>query len=64
MTVLRVVRGSATPEELAAVVALLTAGSGAAPSAAPVSRSLWGTPALRESLTPGPQAWRTSSLPR
>ena len=60
---LRVVRGDATPEEIAALVAVLTSrGSLEAPAEAP--RSLWGRPVLRTALHPGPGAWRASSLPR
>lgn len=64
MTELRVVRGDATPEELAAVVAvLLAASSGTAPQEAPAAPSLWGAPQLRAPLpTPGPGAWTTSLL--
>jgi hypothetical protein len=63
---LRVVRGTPTREELAAVVAVLAAGS-AAPAAAPpapAGRPLWAVPVLRAPLAPGPGAWRASGLPR
>ena len=64
MTVLRVVRGTASPEELAAVVAVLAARSGgAAAEPEPQPRSLWGAPQLRAPLaTPGPGAWKASAL--
>ena len=61
---LRLVRGDATPEELAAVVALLAASSGgqAAEEEAPAP-SVWGRPQLRQPLPPpGPGAWVTSGL--
>jgi hypothetical protein len=62
--VLRVVRGAPTPEELAAVIALVVARSGgAAPAAAPAPASLWSAPQLRPTLHPGPGAWRASALP-
>jgi hypothetical protein len=60
---LRVVRGDATAEELAALIAVLTARGSAEPDPEPV-RSLWARPSLRQPLTPGPGAWRASALPR
>lgn len=60
---LRVIRGDATPEELAAVVALLTAASGGSAAPEPEVRSLWATPQLRGALHAGPGAWRASGLP-
>jgi hypothetical protein len=63
MTNLRVVRGDATAEELAAVVALLAASGGSPveqPAAAP---SLWARPQLRAPLAaPGPGTWVASGL--
>jgi Acyl-CoA carboxylase epsilon subunit len=67
---LRVVRGDATPEEIAALVATLTAvaaaraRSAAAAAPAPV-RSDWNSPArrLRAPLSPAPGGWRRSALP-
>jgi Acyl-CoA carboxylase epsilon subunit len=64
---LRVIRGDATPEEIAAVVAVLTARS-AADSGAPPPRpapSAWADRSrlLRRPLFPGPGAWRRSGLP-
>ena len=68
---LRVVRGDATPEEIAALVATLTAVAAAARSRAaeeakpaPVL-SQWNAPArrLRAPLHPAPGAWRRSALP-
>jgi hypothetical protein len=65
VTVLKLVRGTATPEELAAVVALLAARSGEGEAeATPVHRSLWSAPQLRGTLAAGPGAWRASGLPR
>jgi Acyl-CoA carboxylase epsilon subunit len=66
--VLRVVRGRATPEELAAVVAVLLAGSGAgaaSPAPARPVRSAWSDRSrqLRRPLHPGRGAWRRSALP-
>jgi hypothetical protein len=65
---LRVVRGDATPEEIAALVAVLMARSaaGEVPSGSSVSaRSAWSdrSAMLRRSLRPGPGAWRRSALP-
>ena len=60
---LRVVRGDPTPEELAALIAVVSARGGDVEEPAP-PRSLWGRPALRPTLHPGPGAWRASTLPR
>lgn len=64
---LRVVKGDPTPEELAALVAVLAARSAAAADAAsrarkPV-RSEWGSPAraVRGTHRPGADQWRRSS---
>jgi hypothetical protein len=60
---LRVVRGEPTPEELAALVAVLATRS-AAVAPAPAVRSAWADPARRLGRTsPGPSAWRRSALP-
>ena len=62
---LKLVSGTATPEELAAVVAVLVASSGApAAPEPPAAPSLWSRPQLREPLHAGPGAWRASGLPR
>lgn len=65
--VLRVVSGDATPEEIAAIVAVLTAASADGHGDEPPSqRSLW-TDSARvpgSRITPGPGAWRASALPR
>ncbi|MGH3187611.1 MAG: acyl-CoA carboxylase subunit epsilon [Streptosporangiaceae bacterium] len=63
---LRVVRGDATPEEVAALVAVLMARSAEAEAApAASSRSAWSDRSrrLRGLLSPGPGAWRRSALP-
>ena len=67
---LRVVRGDATAEEIAALVATVTAVTAARSSAAgdakpaPV-RSNWNAPArlLRAPVRPSPGGWRRSALP-
>jgi hypothetical protein len=66
--VLRVVRGDATPEELAALVAVLMAAAsgGEGEQVAEPVRSAWTERSrqLRAPLFPGPGAWRRSALPR
>jgi hypothetical protein len=61
---LRLIRGNATPEEIAAVVALLAARS--VPMEGPSSpvRSAWADPAhaLRGQLNAGAGAWRRSGM--
>jgi Acyl-CoA carboxylase epsilon subunit len=66
--VLRVIHGDATPEEIAAVVAVLLARSAAASALAvpaPSALSAWADRSrqLRRPLFPGPDAWRRSALP-
>ncbi len=61
---LRVVRGAPTPEELAALVAVVAARASAVAELEPPVRPLWGRPVLRPVLTPGPGAWRAAGLPR
>jgi hypothetical protein len=66
---LRVVHGDATPEEIAALVAVLAAagggedGGGGGESGG--RRSRWADPAsrVRPAVAHGPGAWRTSALP-
>lgn len=60
---LRLVRGDATPEEVAAVLAVLSAVSGGAPEPAPRHTSQWASRerAVRRPLSPGPGAWRASA---
>jgi hypothetical protein len=62
--VLRVVRGDATPEEIAALVAVLLSRT-AAGEAARRAPSAWADRSrqLRRPLVPGPDAWRRSALP-
>jgi hypothetical protein len=64
---LRIVKGDPTPEEIAALVAVLARmGSGAAAPAPPPRRSEWASHhrRMRPVLNPGPGAWRASALPR
>jgi hypothetical protein len=62
---LRVVRGDPTPEELAALVAVV-ASLGAPPAPAPRRTAVWSAPArLHRVVHPhGPGGWRASGLPR
>jgi hypothetical protein len=63
---LQVVHGDPTPEEIAALVAVLTARARAATEPkARARRSAWSDPArrLRWPLPHGPGAWRTASRP-
>jgi hypothetical protein len=63
---LQVVRGNPTAEEIAALVAVLTARAQAAASPPPRRpRSQWSAPArrLRHPLQHGPGAWRASAFP-
>jgi Acyl-CoA carboxylase epsilon subunit len=61
---LRVVRGEPSAEELAALVAVLTARAAAVPPARP-PRPAWSDPARRLTAPRvGPDAWRRSALPR
>jgi hypothetical protein len=54
------VKGSPTPEELAAVVAVLASRPAAPAAEEPAERSRWNDPAslMRQPLHPGPGAWR------
>jgi acyl-CoA carboxylase epsilon subunit len=61
---LRVVQGDPTPDELAALVAVVASLSG--PAAPPTRRTpVWNAPARlqRRVLRHGPGAWRSSGLP-
>jgi hypothetical protein len=63
--VLRIVNADATPEEVAALVAVFSAlGSGGEAPKRP--RSSWSSPArgVRRTHRQGPGAWRASGLPR
>jgi len=57
-----VVRGAATPEELAALVAVLSAASGGDEPASDGATSTWAAHAgaLRHPLDHGPGAWRSA----
>jgi acyl-CoA carboxylase epsilon subunit len=59
---LRVVSGQPTPEELAALVVVLSAQPPAPAPAAPTRPSGWAdrAAAIRAPLAPGPGAWRAS----
>jgi hypothetical protein len=65
-----VIKGDATDDEVAALVAVVqamaAAGAAAAASARPVRRSSWADPAraVRTPLPRGAGAWRASGLPR
>ncbi|GAB3434086.1 hypothetical protein GCM10027517_01760 [Phycicoccus ginsengisoli] len=64
---LRLVRGDATPEEVAALLAVLSAAAGAddpAPAPRPVSQWASRERAVRRPAAPGPGAWRASGWPR
>ena len=61
---LTVVRGEPTPEQLAALVAVVSArAAGAGEPAEAPAPSPWAAPQLRRPLQPGPGAWRASALP-
>ncbi|MCA2190105.1 acyl-CoA carboxylase subunit epsilon [Nonomuraea cavernae] len=62
---LRIVRGDATAEEIAALVAVLAARQVAPEPPAPPRTQTWRNPsrAMRKPLSPGKSAWRTSGLP-
>lgn len=62
---LRIINGDATPEEVAAVVAVLSSLGGSAPPA-PRRTPAWAAPhrLVRRTLPHGPGGWRASSLPR
>ncbi|HET7820871.1 MAG TPA: acyl-CoA carboxylase epsilon subunit [Ornithinibacter sp.] len=57
-----VVHGDATPEQLAALVAVLSAASGGDQPASEGSTSTWAahSAAMRHPVNHGPGAWRTS----
>ena len=59
------VRGDATPEQLAALVAVLSAASGGDEQASDGSSSTWATrtAAMRRPVSHGPGAWRSSLRP-
>lgn len=61
---LRVVKGDATPEEIAALVAVLASTSAATPERKPAPA--WSAHHRKVRVTPphGPGGWRNSALPR
>ncbi|GHB81039.1 hypothetical protein GCM10010377_83070 [Streptomyces viridiviolaceus] len=63
---IKVVRGNPTPEELAAVVALLSAVGTAGPAPAPRRAGAWASPRLilRAPQGYGPAGWLASALPQ
>ena len=63
---LRLVRGDATPEEVAALVAVLSAVSGGEREPAARHTSQWSARerGVRQQVSPGPGAWRASGCPR
>lgn len=61
---LRVVRGDATPEELAALVAVVASlGNGGEPPKGPTPAWSAHHRTMRRSLPHGPGGWRSSGLP-
>ncbi|ROO90092.1 acyl-CoA carboxylase epsilon subunit-like protein [Actinocorallia herbida] len=63
---LQVIKGDATPEEVAALIAVVSARA-TAPAAAPARRgSVWTDRSrlVRGPVQAGPGAWRASALPR
>ena len=62
---LRVVKGEPTPEELAALVAVVSAKAAAAGETQPARPSNWAAywRSVRTPLPAGPGAWRASGLP-
>ena len=63
--VLRVIRGDATPEEVAALLAVVAARAAAASPARPRTAAAWTDRGrvLRAPVAPGPGAWRASAWP-
>jgi len=64
--VLRVISGDPTPEELAIILAVVSARGGAVKPSAPKRLSLWASKGrqTRPSLGAGFGSWRASSMPR
>ena len=62
---LRIINADATPEEVAAIVAVFSALQ-SAPAPSPRRTSEWSAPRRRHRTTPphGPGGWRSSALPR
>jgi hypothetical protein len=65
LALLRVVRGDPTDEELAALLAVLTAGTASREVRANAGRSAWHHPArlVRRPVTSGPGGWTASARP-
>lgn len=62
--VLRVVRGDATPEDIAAIVAVLAAAGGGEEERQPAGMSLWRKQTMLRTMPhPGRDSWRASGLP-
>jgi hypothetical protein len=61
---LRVVKGDATPEEIAALVAVLSSVGAPAPAARRTPEWSAHHRKVRRSLPHGPGGWRSSGLPR
>lgn len=64
--ILRVVNADATPEEIAAIVAVFSALGGGEEAPAPRRTPEWRAPHRKTRVTPphGPGGWRSSTLPR
>lgn len=66
-SLLTVVRGRPTPEQVAALVAVVGAAGRSLPAAAPAAQdrlpSLWAAPALRATPASEPYGWRASMMP-
>ncbi|MGW3342882.1 acyl-CoA carboxylase subunit epsilon [Nonomuraea rubra] len=62
---LRIVRGDATPEEIAALAAVLASRHAEPEAARTPGRQTWRNPAraMRKPVAPGKSAWRMSALP-
>jgi hypothetical protein len=61
---LQVINADATPEQIAAIVAVFASLGGGAAPAAKRARSLWATPQPRATYAHGLGGWRASGLPR
>ena len=63
---LHLIRGDATPEEIAALVAVLSAAAGGPGEARPRHTSQWASHArsVRRPVSAAPGGWRASAFPR
>ena len=61
---LQVIRGDASPEDIASLLAVFAAVQASAQTASPTSINAWNAPAamMRNFPAPGPGAWRTSGM--